>query len=557
MSETYQQKDISNIPLPEELIHIFSQLRPQEIEQFYKGYQYWSLLQHINRLRLQITAIEQGIDANNELLRQVQPSAPAISILAQLSSLGVEDIDVLDSMLERGDEWLDHAMQLLEQCERLDVIQGNYTEWCEHAMEGAYDWINSIDEEAPAGEEHVQDPSAQDTAALLLQKLTSGLDEETMKTPSVHLASTNTTTPETAPSSELPSAAVTTETTLPEQDISMQAPGGEEQDHSADETATSFTTAEASDTTTQASTTAAVDQTPEHMDPSAAQLQETGADFVAQSTEAVDQLLPQATVTQESTVAIENSSSHGENQEEQSPSIKIDEAATIPAMSETQVWLLQQNFPIVPALPPSLLPVDQDIQLEARDAAPDALSATLEPVETTDILYDNDPFGAFQDTMLENGEMLDSDTPGAEVTSEASTSLTTTGISDTVLEDSTGIPDTISVSDDISQEEDTPSLEDKARAETHQPTSVPTQITAPNDNVSSEQPVSDTQADAETLESKEEHISAQTTPVEATSEQQKAGTESAALKPVKKKKSRIRNFFSRLFRWFRRKPRSV
>src|SRR5260370_19001947 len=47
-------------------------------------------------------------------------------------------------MLDRGEAWLDSAMQHLDYSEQFDFIRGNYTEWCEHALEGAYDWIDSL-----------------------------------------------------------------------------------------------------------------------------------------------------------------------------------------------------------------------------------------------------------------------------------------------------------------------------------------------------------------------------------------------------------------------------
>src|SRR5262249_10260854 len=74
------------------------------------------------------------------------PSPIALATLSQFRAVGVADIDLLDRMLEHGDEWLDHTLQLFERCERLDMLQGDITEWCTHALEGAYDWIESMDD---------------------------------------------------------------------------------------------------------------------------------------------------------------------------------------------------------------------------------------------------------------------------------------------------------------------------------------------------------------------------------------------------------------------------
>ena len=82
-----------------------------------------------------------------ECLEQVHPSALALATLARLQAHGVSDITVLDRMLERGEEWLNRTMQRLEYCEKIDVISDGYTKWCEHALEGAYDWIDSMQEQ--------------------------------------------------------------------------------------------------------------------------------------------------------------------------------------------------------------------------------------------------------------------------------------------------------------------------------------------------------------------------------------------------------------------------
>src|SRR5581483_6831273 len=82
--------------------------------------------------------------------------------------------------------WLDRTMQQLAYCEHMDLIGESYTEWCRHALEGAYDWIESIQEaetpgtDAATGEESEPAATAEVTENLLLQKLMS--DDDTGKT---------------------------------------------------------------------------------------------------------------------------------------------------------------------------------------------------------------------------------------------------------------------------------------------------------------------------------------------------------------------------------------
>ena len=178
----------------ERLATLFSQLDAQQVETFYKGYQHWQLEQQGVTLQEQLATLEQEIVDNGVLMQLTQPSPIALATLTRLQSCGVDDVDLLDSMLERGDTWLDHTLQLLEQCERLDVIHGNYTEWCQHALEGAYEWLDSMLENEVAQPVHGQVTEAEisddTTEVLLLQKLMS--ENETVKVSAVKPIPTST-----------------------------------------------------------------------------------------------------------------------------------------------------------------------------------------------------------------------------------------------------------------------------------------------------------------------------------------------------------------------------
>ena len=134
----------------DELNHLFAQLNPLDVERFYTAYSLWSTQQRLQTLQTQIDDIHRDIAENTERLEQVHPSALALATLARLQSNGVSDIAILDRMLERGEEWLDRTMQLLEYCEKIGFISDGYTKWCEHALEGAYDWIDSMQEQEAA-----------------------------------------------------------------------------------------------------------------------------------------------------------------------------------------------------------------------------------------------------------------------------------------------------------------------------------------------------------------------------------------------------------------------
>src|SRR5260370_38916322 len=81
---------------------IYARLNQRDIEQFYAGYQRWTLQQQISTLEAQLDALRGQIAENTERMQEVHTSAIALATLARLQSNGVNDIDFLDRMLEQG-----------------------------------------------------------------------------------------------------------------------------------------------------------------------------------------------------------------------------------------------------------------------------------------------------------------------------------------------------------------------------------------------------------------------------------------------------------------------
>jgi len=218
---------MNDTPLSQENVNnIFSQLNADDVDQFYRGYQRWRFQQRLDALREQIDALQQRMAVNSEEMQQSAPSAMALASLARIQSRGVQDADLLDRLLDRGEEWLDRTIQRLEYCEQTSLIGDDYKKWCEHALEGAYDWIDSLtgaDGAAPASQLDIatevdqeavaaSEPLPQTTEAMMLQKLMSEEEEaSTLKLPTVP------TTPVLAESESAEFADVPAEQIIPEE----------------------------------------------------------------------------------------------------------------------------------------------------------------------------------------------------------------------------------------------------------------------------------------------------------------------------------------------------
>src|SRR6266571_3942706 len=159
---------------PDDLSQVYSRLNQLDVEQFYTGYQWWITHRRINVLQEEIDTLRLQRDENAQYMQHARPPAVALATLARLQANGVDDLDLLDRMLEQGEEWLDLIMQRLDYCEQLDFIHDNYTQWCEHALEGAYDWIDSMrDAEVDTSPPPEAASDIEATEELLLRKLTS------------------------------------------------------------------------------------------------------------------------------------------------------------------------------------------------------------------------------------------------------------------------------------------------------------------------------------------------------------------------------------------------
>ena len=203
---------------------VFAQLNQQDIEEFYTGYQRWNLQHQLEVLQTRLEDLRKQIDVNTARMQEVHPTALELATLARLQSNGVSDIDLLDRMLEQGELWLDRTMQRLDYLEQLDdFIRDDYTQWCQHALEGAYDWIDSVLDgnptSLPLAAATEEEGLTEATEELFLQKISNDEEsvmlETTMKRPSIIIADLAESIPSTEDTLVAVEAATTPENTTP------------------------------------------------------------------------------------------------------------------------------------------------------------------------------------------------------------------------------------------------------------------------------------------------------------------------------------------------------
>jgi hypothetical protein len=86
-------------------------------------------------------------DAKEALYR---PSPAELGAIESLQRRGVTGIYLLDRMMEQGENWLLQTMRRLDYFEKAGLAPNDYSTWCEHALDGAFDYIDPNSANSPA-----------------------------------------------------------------------------------------------------------------------------------------------------------------------------------------------------------------------------------------------------------------------------------------------------------------------------------------------------------------------------------------------------------------------
>jgi hypothetical protein len=121
---------------------IYEQIPLEAMQQVADSYMAWYVDRVTRQLDDTMTSLRSELRDNDLKEASFRPSPQELEAIERLQRSGVTGVDLLDRMVEQGDEWLSVTMRRLDHFERTGLAPKDYSTWCEHALGGAYDWID-------------------------------------------------------------------------------------------------------------------------------------------------------------------------------------------------------------------------------------------------------------------------------------------------------------------------------------------------------------------------------------------------------------------------------
>ncbi len=125
------------------ITQLYEQIPLEAMQQVADSYMAWYVDKVTREFDGTITQLRAELEENDKQEALFKPSAAELEAMRRLQSNKVSDVDLLDRLVERGEEWLVLTMHRLDYFERAGLSPNDYPGWCEHALSGAYDWIDA------------------------------------------------------------------------------------------------------------------------------------------------------------------------------------------------------------------------------------------------------------------------------------------------------------------------------------------------------------------------------------------------------------------------------
>ncbi|HEX6541711.1 MAG TPA: hypothetical protein VF040_08155 [Ktedonobacterales bacterium] len=127
---------------PTAVTKIYEQIPLQAMQQVAESYMSWYVERVTSELDKTTAGLRSELRENDAKEASFRPSPNELAAIERLQRSGVTGVDLLDRMVEQGEDWLMLTMRRLDHFERTGLAPKDYSTWCEHALGGAYDWID-------------------------------------------------------------------------------------------------------------------------------------------------------------------------------------------------------------------------------------------------------------------------------------------------------------------------------------------------------------------------------------------------------------------------------
>ena len=127
---------------PQAVVSLYERIPLGAVQQMADSYLTWYVQCVTQRLDEIAAGLRANLRANDTLETSCCPTPREQDAILRLQQRSVTGLDLLDRMVERGEGWLLLTMRRLEHFERTGLAPKDYSTWCEHALAGAYDWID-------------------------------------------------------------------------------------------------------------------------------------------------------------------------------------------------------------------------------------------------------------------------------------------------------------------------------------------------------------------------------------------------------------------------------
>jgi hypothetical protein len=122
---------------------MYAQIPLDAMQRMSESYLSW----YVDRVTRQLDEVTTGLRIelrdNDAKETSFRPSPHELEAIERLQRSGVMGEDLLDRLIEQGEGWLLVTMMRLDHFERTGLAPKDYSTWCEHALSGAYDWIDT------------------------------------------------------------------------------------------------------------------------------------------------------------------------------------------------------------------------------------------------------------------------------------------------------------------------------------------------------------------------------------------------------------------------------